>query len=89
MVICWERTVSLAFHVCCFYFIAVLITGVTFPLGVCGRIWNQIVSVPDHCFFIYVAALFGLFEVWWLGAVCTGLYEGNACLFPCYCGPNS
>ena len=26
---------------------------VPFPYGVCGRMWNSIVSVPDHCLFIY------------------------------------
>ena len=25
---------------------------VPFPLGVWGRMWNSIVSVPDHCLFI-------------------------------------
>ena len=29
--ICWERTVPLAFHLCCFYFSAVLIAG-PFPV---------------------------------------------------------
>ena len=49
-----ERAVPLAFHLCCFYFSAVLIVGVPFPFGVKGRIWNSIVSVPDYClFFIY------------------------------------
>ena len=24
-----------------------------FPIGVWGRVWNSIVSVPDHCLFIY------------------------------------
>ena len=31
MAICWERTVPLPFHLCCFYFTAVLIVGVPFP----------------------------------------------------------
>ena len=26
---------------------------VPFPFGVWGRMWNSIVSVPDHCLFIY------------------------------------
>ena len=34
MAICWERTVPLAFHVCCFYSSAVLTVGVPFPFGV-------------------------------------------------------
>ena len=52
MAICWERAAPLAFHLCCFYFSDVLIVGVPFPFGVYGRIWNSIVSVPDHCLFI-------------------------------------
>ena len=48
MAICWEIAVPLAFHLCCFYFSAVLIVGVPFPFGVEERIWNSIKSVPDH-----------------------------------------
>ena len=59
MAICWERAVPLAFHLCCFYFSAILIVCVPFPFGVQGRMWNLIVSVPDHCLFIY----FTLFSV--------------------------
>ena len=36
--ICLERTVPLAFHLCCFYLSAVLIVG-----------WNSLVSIPAHC----------------------------------------
>ena len=50
MAICWERAVPLAFHLCCFYFSAVLVVRVPFPLGVWGRVWNSIVSVRNHCF---------------------------------------
>ena len=39
----------MTFHVCCFYFSAVIIVGVPFPFGVYDRMWNSIVSVPDHC----------------------------------------
>ena len=53
MAICWERAVPLAFHSCCFYFNAVLILGDPFPFSVEGRMLNSIVSVPDHCLFIY------------------------------------
>ena len=53
MAICWERAVPLAFHLCCFYFSAVLIVGVSFPFGIYGSMLNSIVSVPDHCPFIY------------------------------------
>ena len=53
MATCWERAVPLAFHLCCFYFSAVLTVGVPFPFGVYGRMWNSIVSVLDHCLFIY------------------------------------
>ena len=46
----------MAFHLCCFYSSAVLIVGVPFPFGVTGRMWNSIVSVPDHslCFFFLI-----------------------------------
>ena len=53
MAIFWEKAVPLVFHLCCFYFSAVLIVGVPFPFGVYGRMLNSIVSVPDHCLFIY------------------------------------
>ena len=36
-----------------FLFYAVLSVCVPFPFGVWGRMWNLIVSVPDHCLFIY------------------------------------
>ena len=53
MAIYWERAVPLAFHLCCFYFSAVLIVGIPFPFGVWGRMWSSIVSVPGRCLFIY------------------------------------
>ena len=56
MAICWERAIPVAFHLCCFYFSAVLIVGVPFPFCVSGKIWNSIVSVPDPCLFIYFAS---------------------------------
>ena len=37
-----------------FIFSAVLVVRVPFPLGVWGRVWNSIVSVPDHYLFIYL-----------------------------------
>ena len=42
-------------HLCCFYFSAILIVGVPFPFGVTGRMCNSNVSVPDHCLIIYYA----------------------------------
>ena len=42
MAICLEKAVPLAFHLCCFYFSAVLIVGVPFPFGVRGRMWNSL-----------------------------------------------
>ena len=53
MAICWERAVPLAFHLCCFYFSAVLVVGAPFPFGVWGGMWSSIVSVSDHCLFIF------------------------------------
>ena len=38
---------------CAFYFSVVLIVVVPFQFGVKGRIWNSIVSVSDHCLFIF------------------------------------
>ena len=40
-------------HLCCFNFSAVLVVHVPFPCGAWDRMWNSIVSVPDHCLFIY------------------------------------
>ena len=54
MAICWERPLPLAFHLCCFYFSVVLVVRVPFPIGVWGRMWNSIVSVPDLCLFVYL-----------------------------------
>ena len=51
MAICWERAVPLDFYLCCFYFCVVLVVRVPFPFGVLGRVWNSIVSGPDHCLF--------------------------------------
>ena len=58
MAICWERA-PLGFSLCCFNFSAVLVVGVPFPRGVWDRMWNSIVSVPDHCRFIYFVILLG------------------------------
>ena len=63
MAICWDRAVPLAFHLCSFYFSAVLIVGVQFPFGVLDRMWSSIVSVPDHCLFIcFILSLSGIVE---------------------------
>ena len=53
MVICWERAFHVAFHLCCFNFSDVLVVRVHLPFGVWDRMWNSIVSIPDHCIFIY------------------------------------
>ena len=55
MAICWDRAVLLAFSLVLFFiFRAVLVVRVPFPFGVWGRMWNSIVSVPDHCLCIYL-----------------------------------
>ena len=41
----------LAFRLYCIN--VVLTVCVPFPYGVWGRMWDSIVSVPDHCFTIY------------------------------------
>ena len=56
MATCCERTVPLAFHLC-FKFSTVLVVRVLFPFGVWDRMCNSIVSVPDHCLFIYFSSL--------------------------------
>ena len=48
----WERAIPLAFLLCCFNCSAILVVRVPFPFGVWGRMWNSVVSVPDHCLFI-------------------------------------
>ena len=58
MAICWERAVPLAIHSCCFNFSAILVVRVPFPFGVWGRMWNSIVSIPDHCLYIYLRVPF-------------------------------
>ena len=54
MAICWERAFRVAFHLCCFHYSAVFVVRVPFPFGVWGRMWNSIVSVPNHYFFFFI-----------------------------------
>ena len=42
-------------------FTAVLAVSVPFPFGIWNRVWNSIVSVPDHCFFFYLLRHMGMF----------------------------
>ena len=49
MAICWERAVPWLFTCVVFIFDAVLVVRVPFPFGVWDRMWDLIVSVPDHC----------------------------------------
>ena len=46
------KSCRIGFLLVLFLFFAVLIVYVRFPFGVQGRMWNSVVSVPDHCFFI-------------------------------------
>ena len=46
------KSCSLGFSLA-FIFSAVLVVRVPFPFGVFGKVWNSIVSIPDHCLFIY------------------------------------
>ena len=55
-------SIPLAFHVCCFYFSAVVDVLVSFLFSVWGRVWNSIVSVPNHCLFIYFSDFHGGFK---------------------------
>ena len=47
------KSCPLGFPLVLFLFYAVLTVRVPFPFGVWGGVWNSIVSVPDHCLFIY------------------------------------
>ena len=50
------KELSLLLFTCVvFIFSAVLVVRVPFIFGVWDRVWNSIVSVPDHCLFIYFA----------------------------------
>ena len=51
--VCLWFTVPMAFHLCSFYFSAILIVGVPFQFGVWGRMWKSIVLVPEHCLLDY------------------------------------
>ena len=64
MAICWESVVPLAFHWCCIYFSAALVVRVPFRFGVCGRMWNSIVSVPDHSISIYFVHVYEMLLKW-------------------------
>ena len=48
-----------------FIFSAVLIVGVPFPFSVKGRMWNSIVSVPDHCLFSMLLCIRKLLRFSW------------------------
>ena len=54
MNICRERLDLLAFRLCCFT-LCRLDFCVPFPYSVWRRKWNSIVSIPDHCRFIYLS----------------------------------
>ena len=54
---------------CAVLLYAVLISRVPFPYGVWGRKWNSIVSVSDHCLFIFFPTVnycFGFIFLKWL-----------------------
>ena len=53
MDICKESADLLAFRVCCFTLFRLYVVC-SFPVRFLGRKWNSIVSVPDHCLFIYI-----------------------------------
>ena len=52
MTICWERAVPWL-ATCSGLLYAVWIVCIPFPFGDWGMMLNSIVSVPDHCLFIY------------------------------------
>ena len=48
-----ESVVLLDFRLCRSLLHAILGVSVSFLFGVWDRMWNSIVSVPDHCLFIF------------------------------------
>ena len=71
MAICWERAFPLAFHLCCFYFSAVLIVGVPFRLmfraGYGIRLYR----------FLIIAFLFALYTVFQFVTSCQNNVHQN------------
>ena len=57
MHICWKRADLLAFRLCCFTLCRSDFVFIPFRFGARGRKKNSIVSVPDHCLFIYFFSL--------------------------------
>ena len=49
----FRKSCPLGFLLVLFLVSAVLFVHVPLPFDVYGRMWNSIVSVPDHCLFIY------------------------------------
>ena len=45
----FRKVLSSWLSACATFLDAVLTVCVLFPFGVWGRMWNSIVSVPDHC----------------------------------------
>ena len=65
MAVYWDRAVPLVFYLCWVCLSSVLIVCVPFPFGVEGRMWNLILSVPDHCHCLFFNCLYS-FSVWCL-----------------------
>ena len=53
------KSCPLGFSLVLSLFNTVLVVRVSFSFGVCGRVWNSIVSVSGHCLFIY----FGIIRI--------------------------
>ena len=67
-----------------FIFSAVLVVCVPFLFGIWDRVWNSIVSVPDHCLFIYFTWNFNaLSRPFRVGGTCSVVPHENMALFPC------
>ena len=50
------------FSACAVLLYADLIVCIPFLFGVRGRMWNSIVSVPDHCLFVHVSYHYSSFS---------------------------
>ena len=78
--ICWERADLLAFRLCCVFFMPSWLFVFLSRVISWEVFWNSIVSVPDHCLFIYciitLAAVKAIVPTWTVKGSVTFL--GNA-----------
>ena len=66
-----------------FFNSVVLVMRIPFPFGVWGRVWNSIVSDPNHCLFIYFVVRFIAFSMFPLYHSGQKLCNHTANIIPC------